>query len=222
MPDQLRGSVGIFGGSFNPVHNAHLRMAIEVREMLGLQRVDFVPAMMPPHKGTRGMLPFGMRLDMLRLATGGVSGLGVDALEGDMPGPSYTYSTLTALTARNQDTNYAFMLGSTDMVTLPLWHHGLELPLLADLIVVDRLGLGRDTLEAFISAHWEWQREDLDVLRIVGGRRVILLTMPRLDVSASLVRERFMLHRDVAGLVPESVGSYLRRNADAVRGYWNM
>jgi nicotinate-nucleotide adenylyltransferase len=213
--------VGILGGSFNPVHNGHLRMAIEAREALGLARVDLLPARVPPHKGTAGLLDFGLRLDMARLAVEGVEGLGVCALEGEMPVPSYSHATLVRLAELHPGTRHVFVLGSTDLPTLPDWHRGLELPLLADMAVVDRLGLGLDTVDRFLTAHWQWREEGPGLRRIDGGRLVAFVPMARLDISASMVREKFCAGREVRGLVPEAVRERMLAAPRQFSDCWN-
>jgi nicotinate-nucleotide adenylyltransferase len=214
--------VGILGGSFNPVHNGHLRMAIEAREALDLARVDLLPAKVPPHKGEAGLLDFGLRLTLLRLAVDGVSGLDVCGLEGEMPVPSYSHATLTRLGELFPATGFVFVLGSTDFLTLPDWHKGLELPLMTDIAVVDRLGLGQEAVDRFLDEHWEWSVEGPGVRRIAGGRRVVLATMARLDVSASLVREKFCAGLEVSGLVPDAVRERMLAEPQVFRDCWNL
>ena len=222
MSRPLSGSVGILGGSFNPVHNGHLRMAIEAREALSLARVDLLPAKVPPHKGESGLLDFGLRLTLLRQAVDGVEGLGVSDLEGEMPVPSYSHATLTRLCAMFPDINHVFVLGSPDFLTLPDWHRGLELPLLADIAVVDRLGLGQAAVDDFLDRHWEWREEGPGVRRIAGGRRVVLVPMARLDVSASMVREKFCAGLETSGLVPEAVRERMLTEPRIFKDCWNV
>lgn len=204
------------------MHNGHLRMAIEVREALDLVRVDLLPAKIPPHKGESGLLDFGLRLNLLRLAVNGVSGLDVCALEGELPVPSYSHATLTHLRELFPDTGFVFVLGSSDFLTLPDWRKGLELPLLTDIAVVDRLGLGQDAVERFLDTHWDWRKEEPGVRRIAGGRRVVLTTMPRLDVSASLVREKFCAGLEISALVPDAVRERMLAETQLFKDCWNL
>ncbi len=220
MGNPLAGSVGVLGGTFNPVHNGHLRMALEAREALGLARVDLMPARVPPHKGGRGLLDFGTRLDLLRAAVRGVDGLGVSDMEGGLPAPSYSFATLTRLRELRPDVNHVFVLGSTDLLTLPEWHRGLELPLLADLAVVDRMGIGQDEVDSFLAAHWSFDAPGPGLRRIAGGRLVALVGMPRLDISASMVREKFCAGLETAGLVPEAVRTRMRDEPRAFLDRW--
>jgi len=222
VANPFSGFIGILGGSFNPVHNGHLRMAIEARERLGLSRVDFLPAKVPPHKGESGLLDFKLRLSLLRAAVQGVEGLGVCALEGEMPAPSYSYATLTRLRELDPSAAFVFVLGSTDFLTLPHWHRGLELPLLTDMAVVDRLGLGQEAVDAFLNRHWQWSVEEGGARRIAGGRRVVLLPMARLDISASMVREKFCAGLETSGLVPEAVRDRMLADAHVFADCWNV
>ena len=222
MAEALAGSVGILGGTFNPVHNGHLRMALEAREALGLARVDLMPARVPPHKGLAGLLDFALRLDLIGRAVAGVDGLGVSALEGEMPAPSYSFVTLSRLRELFPGVNHVFVLGSTDLLTLPSWHRGLELPLIADLAVVDRLGLGLDTVDRFLDEHWTWREEGPGLRRIEGGRSIAFVSMPRLDVSASMVRDKFRAGLETAGLVPEAVRRMMREEPRVFRDSWKQ
>jgi nicotinate-nucleotide adenylyltransferase len=217
----LAGSAGILGGTFNPVHNGHLRMALEALEALGLSRVDFMPAKVPPHKGRAGLLDFSSRLAMLREIVDGVEGLGVNPLEGDLPEPSYSCDTLARLGELHPGVNHVFVLGSTDLLTLPEWRRGLELPLLTDLAVVDRQGLGLDTVDRFLDTHWNWEAEGPTLRRIEGGCRVAFVSMPRMDISASMVRDKFCSGLETSGLVPEPVRRRMREDPRLFRDCWN-
>ncbi len=221
MFSPFAGSTGILGGSFNPVHNGHLRMALEAWEDLDLTRVDLLPARVPPHKGESGLLAFDLRLSLLRMAVQDLAGLRVCALEGEMPVPSYSHATLARLRETNPATNFVFILGSTDFLTLPQWHRGLELPLMNDIAVVDRLGLGQAAVDAFLDAHWEWSVESGNVRRIAGGRRVVLVPMARLDISASMVREKFCAGLEIGGLVPEAVRGRMQADPVFFKCCWN-
>ena len=216
----LHGSVGILGGSFNPVHNGHVRMAVEVREALDLSRVDLVPAKVPPHKGTAGLLDFSLRLELLHLAVDGVQGIAVSGLEGELPVPSYSYSTLEYLRRTQPGVNHVFIMGGGDFLTLPDWHRGLELPLLADIVVVRREDVALEAIDRFLDRYWQWSCEGHGVRRVSGGRRIFFLSIPRLDISSSLVRDRFLACREVAGLVSEGERAALVRHGELCRRVW--
>ncbi len=103
--------IGILGGSFNPVHNGHVRMAIEVLERLSLDRVELVPAKQPPHKQEGDILPFDLRLELVNQAIDGVPGLGSNPLEGEREGPSYTCDTLNCYRTEQPDSDFFFIVG---------------------------------------------------------------------------------------------------------------
>ena len=113
--------IGIFGGTFNPIHVGHVRAAIEVAEALGLAAVELVPAARPPHKAGEGMLDFPLRLALCRAAVAGLAGFSVNAMEADRPGPSYTCETLAALARTRPDAQHCFIMGMGDLRNLGLW-----------------------------------------------------------------------------------------------------
>lgn len=218
--EALTGAIGIFGGAFNPVHNGHLRMAIETREALNLRRVDFMPTHIPPHKSTQGLLPFELRLGLLLESVSNIDGLGVNALEAEMPGPSYSFETMSRLHAAEPDSRFAFVMGSTDFVTLPDWHRGLDLPLITDIVVADRTGTNLPAVDEFLTHHWEWSEEGPNIRRIAGGRLVVFIAIPRLDISATLVRDKFIRGQDPLALVPDAVRRRMRAEPHLFHHFW--
>lgn len=156
--------IGILGGTFNPVHNGHLRLAVEVGEALGLERVLLTPCALPPHKSGNGLLPFELRVALLREAVRGVPMLEVNTLEGELDGPSYTWVSLTEWHRRRGAAFRAdesvepgrrpfFMMGAESFAALDSWRRGLELPKLAHLLMVprggDELALFRESIRRF-------------------------------------------------------------------------
>ena len=107
--------IGIFGGTFDPVHLGHLIMAEQAREQAGLDQVWFVPAARPPHKLDRPLTAFHHRVEMLALAVAGHSAFRVNELEKDRSGPSYTVDTLEELHRRHPDTAMHLLLGSDNL-----------------------------------------------------------------------------------------------------------
>src|SRR5262249_15510073 len=127
--------VGIFGGTFDPVHLGHLIMAEQCREQAELDEVWFVPAARPPHKQERTLTPFAQRVEMLALAIAGMPAFRVDELEKDRPGPSYTVETLQALHERYPDTQFSLLVGSDSLPDLPGWKNPKRIIELAELLV---------------------------------------------------------------------------------------
>ena len=135
--------LGILGGTFNPVHVAHVRLALEMAEALNLDRVELIPAARPPHKPGEGMLPFELRAALLSLAVEGLDRLSVNLMEAERPGPSYTWDTLQELAVRNPEADMYFIMGASDLLNVHLWRRGAELGSLANLAVATRDHLGR-------------------------------------------------------------------------------
>lgn len=213
--------IGILGGCFNPVHNGHLRLAVEVREELGLDRVDLVPAHVPPHKSGQGMLPFALRAELAEVAVAGTPGLAVSRIEAERLGPSYTVDTLVALRAALPGAELWFVLGAGDLFSLPQWFRGTELPKLANLAVAGRGEDGLDAVSRFISEQWPGaESQDARCWRLPGAGLLRTVDLERLDISASDVRARWLTGRSLLGLVPETVELALAQRADAVRQAW--
>lgn len=214
--------IGILGGSFNPIHAGHMRMAVEAREAVGLERVLLMPAGEPPHKSPEGMLPFAHRLRLVELAVRGVAGLSASGLEGSRPGPSYTVDTLTALREKMPGDELTFIMGSESFLALPSWRRGPELPHLASLAVVLRQGADAEGIIAFAEANWPGM-ERMGPLRLrfaTGGTLLHLVPMPVFEVSATDIRRRWCERRSLAMLVPQAAEEIIERGGNAYEQAW--
>ena len=215
--------LGVLGGSFNPVHIGHVRLALEMAEALSLDRVELIPAARPPHKQGEGMLPFTLRAELLRLAVEGVDGLALNLMEADRPGPSYTWDTLTELSRQHPGADLHFIMGALDLVNLHLWRRGPELTTLANLAVSTRERLSREEVGSYMAAHPEFgcEPDGSGVWRAPSGRRVTLVDVPRLDISASFIRERFRRGSNLRYLVPPGVEEHINRLRSEVLAVWS-
>jgi len=212
--------IGILGGSFNPVHIGHLRAAIEVRERLGLDRVEMVPAKQPPHKQGDDILPFDMRLDLLTRAIGGIPGLGSNPLEGERPGPSFTCDTLHCYRTEQPESELWFVLGASTFLELDHWRRGLEIPAMASLAVVNRWEAAQQVSD-FIASRWPDAEPDGDGIWFFPDGHVIrLLDIPRLDIKGGHIRRRWAERRSLRFLVPSVVEDYLDEHARDIEAYW--
>lgn len=227
-------AIGILGGTFNPIHVGHVRLARAARDLLRLDRVELIPCATPPHKPVHDLLPFALRLDLAALAVADEPGLRANGMEGERPGPSYTVDTLAALRRAEPDAELYFLLGATDLPALPGWHRGADIPGLANLAVVPRDRAGEEAIAAFAAGRNlpEIGGPEIDVpetealapsLRAWGfpeGTRLIHLPAQRTDVSASAVRATWLAGEPVDDLVPPSVAHALDAHRDAVRSAW--
>ena len=183
-----RDVIGIFGGSFDPVHHGHLIVARAVAERLGLEGVRFVPAREQPFKAGRHAASPQARAAMLELAVAGEAGLAVDRIELDRPGPSFTVDTLRALRSREPGRDFALCVGADAARDLADWREAAALPGLATLVVFARPG-------APVPG------------RLPTGTQVV--EAPQLDISATDVRARVREGRSIRFLVPEPVAAYI-------------
>jgi nicotinate-nucleotide adenylyltransferase len=207
-----RPRVAIFGGTFNPIHSGHLRAAEEAAELLGLERVVFVPSADPPHKdGAAGPLaPARLRLAWVRLAIEGNPRFEADPLEVERGGRSYSVDTLRALAARLAPERPAFLVGHDAFALMDTWRDPQAIFALAHVAVIVRPGGGPACGSL---ADWLPKRVRDDVELAPDGRSaehragtwIRLLEISGLDVSASDLRARLGAGRSVRYLLPERV-----------------
>ena len=197
----VAGSLGVFGGTFDPIHLAHLAVAQEAAETLGLERVLFVPAGQPPHKLDQAITPGDDRLAMVELAITGNDRFRADRIELDREGPSYTVDTLEALRARVTSAGAApdltLILSSEAFRLLPTWHAPERILELACVAVAPREGYEPGTAN--------FMNEDLAQFK----DRVTYLDGPRIRLSASELRVRAAAGRSLRYLVPDAVAAYI-------------
>jgi nicotinate-nucleotide adenylyltransferase len=231
MESPLR--IGILGASFNPAHIGHVRLALEMREILGLSYVDLLPCALPPHKPATGILPFDVRVRLLRAAIQGLAGLRINPAEGEREGPSYTWDSLRDYAARYPDVRRFFLLGCEDFCTLPQWRNGLDLPQLADFVVVPRDGAGEERFTQAVRQNWPEALPcppeseacmaalpDARAFALPKGARLLYLPLTRLDISASLLRRRFVEGKDIHFLLPPATLECLEAERDVVEACW--
>jgi nicotinate-nucleotide adenylyltransferase len=189
-------SVGILGGTFDPIHHGHLAIAEEAREELGLERVLLVPAASPPHKPGRAVTAAADRLAMVELAIAGNPWFAVSSIEVERGGASYTVETLDALCAAGVVDPW-FILSVEALAGLPSWREPARILELAQLAVVPRAGSEALDL-AWVAARFPGRETRV---RFLGG--------PLLPISGSVVRRRAAAGRSVRYLVPDTVAAYI-------------
>jgi len=196
--------LGLLGGTFDPVHVGHLRLALEVRERLGLDEVRLLPAPRPRLRGTP-QVDARTRLRLLRAAVCGVDGLAVDARELDAPGPTRTVDTLDALRREEGARPLCWILGADAASRLDRWHAWERLIALAHLVIARRPGarLPRTGPVAELIARCRDDRPQALAERAAGV--ICVCEVPLLDVSATGLRERLAGGRSIDFLVPQEV-----------------
>jgi nicotinate-nucleotide adenylyltransferase len=216
----------IFGGAFNPVHIGHLRAAIEVSEALGFERVEWIPSFAPLHKADQALLPFEIRVALLRAALDGHPTFSVDTIEQALPTPSVTVQTLEAMVQQAPSVERHFLLGDREFMRLHKWRGGSRVVELANIVVVCRTEVDLEALASHITEAWPHSRpmaapsRTLMAFELIPGRHAAVMAIPRIEVSSSLVREYWLQGRSVAHLVPAATVAVLDEHRDTVRAAW--
>lgn len=202
----------ILGGTFDPIHHAHLRTAIELRELLDIEAVTLVPSHIPPHRDEPGATP-EQRLSMLRVAVEGEPGLQVDERELARNTPSYTVDTLAGLRAElGEDVPLAMVVGTDSFASIDRWHQWERLLILAHIIVVQRPGY--DIPETGVAGRLlaENVETTADTLKQLPAGRVWPVTLPLLDIAATAIRDHIRKGRSPRYLLPDGVLAVIRES----------
>ncbi|MDK9719379.1 MAG: nicotinate-nucleotide adenylyltransferase [Trichlorobacter sp.] len=203
--------LGLLGGTFNPIHLAHLRIAEEAREAAGLDQVLFIPASDPPHKALAGDVSFELRAAMVQLAIAANPAFGFSDIELHRAGKSYTVDTLTALRTERPGDELYFIIGSDSFLELGLWHRYEAIFPLASLIVVERpekeiTGPLQQLPEAVRD---QFKQEAGNLLRHSSGTSIRFVTGTGLDISSSHLREQVAEQQSIRYLVPPEIELFI-------------
>ncbi|MDR2573083.1 MAG: nicotinate (nicotinamide) nucleotide adenylyltransferase [Desulfovibrio sp.] len=224
-------NIVLLGGSFNPPHIGHFRIAVEIFEILSPVATLFIPCANPPHKNAERLLPFDFRAALLRavLAESDMDAcFDVCEVENERSGPSYTADTLGILAARYEGRRLAFVMGGEDYAQLSTWRRWRELPTLADLVIVPRGEKGRGSFCDTTLDLWPDARKmqspvtpEAEVFLLPDKGRAIFLSYPLLAVSSSMIRARWLQGRSLEFLTPQAVRRLLREQESMVKTWWN-
>ena len=194
-------TVGILGGTFNPVHIGHLLVAQTVRETCGLDRVVLLPCHTPPHKACAELAPAADRLAMVRLAVADDPGLDVCTLELERGGVSFAVDTMLSFRERYLDCEPSFIIGMDSLRELHLWRRAEELLRLCRFIVVERPGVDRPVSPEDLPFPAPWPARLL--ASVIRGRRC--------EVSSREIRGRVAENKPIRYLVTPAVEQYIVR-----------
>ena len=195
--------LGLFGGSFDPVHNGHLRLAECCADQAALDEVWFVPAALQPHKPDGPVASDADRVAMLRLAVGGEPRFAVSTIEIDRGGVSYTFETLQRIAQDRPDDELFFLMGADTLHDLPNWRDPAEVLRLATPLVVCRPGEPSPDTSLLATLVTAERLEQIERSRV---------EMPPMDVSSSELRQRLAGGDSCEGSLPPAVARYAQNN----------
>ncbi len=181
---------GIFGGSFNPIHNGHISLACQLREKAGLDEVWLMVSPQNPLKRSADLLDDGKRLEMARLALQGIEGIMPCDYEMHLPTPSYTWNTLQALSEDYPDREFVLLMGGDNWALFDKWYHHEDILSHYHIVVYPRKGTG-----------------------VLGyeGAGVTFVNCDLIDISSTEIRNRIKAGKSIRRMVPKAVDEYIRR-----------
>lgn len=191
--------IGIMGGTFNPIHYGHLLICEHIREEFGLKKVLFVPAKIPPHKGTDGLMESGHRMAMVKLAIDSNPWFEFSDVEMKMEGPSYTVETLRVLSEQyGKENRLGLIIGADSLIQFTTWRRYEDILRMADLIVARRPDTDNRLLESAVAR-----------LKAEHGARIHLSATDVYDFSSTRIRSRVKEGLSIKYMVPEPVERYI-------------
>lgn len=201
QPDAGPRRIGIFGGTFDPIHIGHLILAEEAHYQLKLDSVFLVPAGDPPHKRDRTLSPVADRVRMCELATADIDYITISRIDADRPGPHYTSDMVRLMRQQvGAHVELFFLMGMDSLRDLPTWHEAAWLVENCSLVALARHDVELD-----------WEKLEAELPGVLG--RVIILDMPEIEIASHVLRERVRTGRPIRHQVPAAVEAYIYAHA---------
>jgi nicotinate-nucleotide adenylyltransferase len=203
--------VGIFGGTFDPVHIGHLRTAEEMREQYALDKVYFVPAYIPPHKRTRKITDSVLRLSMLKKATRGNSFLCASNIEIKNQGVSYSINTIKTFQKRFKQ--LYFIIGIDAFLEIDTWYHYQEIFNHTNFIIMERPLSSKTPVNKLFPSDIRKDIKKIDerTFKHVSGNEIHMQSVTQLDISSTKIRDSARNGRSIKYLVPQPVEKFINK-----------
>ncbi len=203
---------GLMGGTFNPIHNAHLQIAEEARLAERLDRVMFIPAADPPHKALAGDVPFDVRCRMVDLAIAGSPHFELSTIEGERIGKSYSVDTINAFRDHAPEDDLFFIIGGDSFLEIGLWHRYASIFRSCSLIVIERPGYEIidpfNALPVAIRGEFLYDAEPRRLSHNSGHSVRFVHGTPQ-DISSTEIRRFASAGKSISHLVPSGVAAYI-------------
>ena len=204
--------IGLLGGSFNPVHNAHLRIAGEAQQACSLDRVIFIPTADPPHKLLAGDVSFESRSKMVSMAIAGRPGFEISKIEAERGGKSYSIDTIKALRERFTDDELFFIIGGDSFLEIGTWHRYAEIFSSCNLVVVERPGCPVtnpvDALPDADRGYFTFEAESGHLTHESQNKIIFIKGSPQ-ELSSTEIRRLAAAGKDITRHVPPDVAAYI-------------
>lgn len=202
--NKTKPAIGLLGGTFNPIHNGHLRLALEIYERLSLAQVRLIPSAQPPHRAVPSVSS-KLRLEMVQAAIAGVTGLTADDRELQRDGPSYMVDTLFSLRAEYPDNPLCLILGSDAFMNLNSWYQSTQIINLAHIIVVRRPN-------TVLATQHINQTNNLNQLHTSKAGKIWVEELPDIAISATQIRDLIATDKNPNYLLPLAVLDIINHN----------
>ncbi len=200
--------MGIFGGTFDPIHYGHLRTAFEMLQALRFDEVRFMPCGNPPHRDTP-VASTSLRLEMVRVATEAQDGFVVDDRELQREGPSYSVDTLLALREEHPERSIGLIIGMDAFLGLPKWYHWQKILQLGHIVVAHRPGWRAPDLGPLGELLAECGTHRISDLHQAKAGHIYVHDVTQLEISSSEIRELVSVGRDPRFLLPDAVNDVI-------------
>ncbi len=184
--------VGIFGGTFDPIHNGHLQVAEDVRKNLEMEKILFVPSYLPPHKLDKKVTEAKLRFEMVSLALEGHPHFIISEFEFQKEGISYTVETLNALKRSNPDAELFLIMGVDQLLEMDSWKEPEKIFQISKVVAMGRPGYRREEIE-----NLDWRT------------KILWVDVTPVEISSSLIRKKVQQGESVQVLVPKQVEKFI-------------
>lgn len=207
----IQRTIGLLGGTFDPIHFGHLRTALELQQTLGLSEVKLIPCREPVHKKS-ALTTASHRLEMIRLAIQHEALLTVDDCEIRRQSPSYMIDTLEELQRRLPNTSLCLIVGVDALLGLPTWHRSNDILKIANIIVAHRPGYEVPTTGAVANLLMQHLTHDQQIIHRSVSGHIILQPVTLLEISATEIREQIHAGESPRFLLPDEVYDYIKQH----------
>jgi nicotinate-nucleotide adenylyltransferase len=209
--------IGIFGGTFNPIHRGHVKAAVEVQRVFGLDKILLIPSFIPPHKGSPDVASPSHRLKMVELAVAPYPRIFPSSIEIEAKGKSYSIMTLAKLKKRHPDSLMFFIMGVDAFLEIDTWRDYEKVLEQCHFIVISRPGFILEDSNKVLGGEYRGRMvqilDSIDLEEVVQrNHKIFLLPLPSLDIASKDIRKKVRMGESITDLVPEPVGKYILSN----------